>query len=130
MERIPTNDSDIESLCLPPNGNPGANALAEVGVPPKRRFSKKDGLFIWKMPLTWFLAATTCGIESMKVGAALWIRLGITKQKTFEFSLRQIGEMVNVNKSNVRRALLRLESAGLVAVHRQPRRRLMVTVKG
>jgi predicted transcriptional regulator len=56
------------------------------------------------------------------------IRVGITKNRTVEFSLRQIGEMVNVDKSNVRRALLRLAPAGLVVVHRQLRRRLKVTI--
>jgi hypothetical protein len=80
------------------------------------------------MPLGWALAATKCGIESVKVGYALWIRAGITKNRTVEFSLRQVGEMVKVDKSNVRRALLRLARAGLVVVHRQPRRRLKMTI--
>lgn len=126
MKKVTTDD--IEALCLPIRGAPGREALAELAARPKQRFAKKDGFFISRMPLRWALAATYCGLEAVKVSYVLWIRMSITKNLTVEFSLRQIGEMVNVNKSNVRRALLRLDRAGLVVVHRQPRRRLKVTI--
>jgi hypothetical protein len=128
MKKVVTDNSDIENFCLPAGGDALAETLAELAARPSRRFTKKDGFFISKMPLAWALAATVCGLESVKVGYVLWIRAGITKNHTIEYSLRQIGEMVNVDKSNVRKALLRLARAGLVVVHRQPRRRLKVTI--
>jgi hypothetical protein len=127
MKKLSSEYADIESLCLPPSSDAPATVVGETIARPRRWFTKDDG-FYFRMPLAWFLPAADCGIDAMKVAAALWVRCGVTKRNTIEFSLRQYAELVGLDRSNVHRALRRLERAGLVVMDHHPRRRLKVTI--
>jgi hypothetical protein len=127
MKKTTSDEFDIEALCMSVNGNPGAEALAELAARPKRMFGKQDGLY-FRMPLSWLLAGADCGPGVGKVGGVLWVRSGIMKHKTIEFSLRQYAQIAGISRGNVHGAFHRLARAGLVVFDGEPRRRLTVTV--
>jgi hypothetical protein len=96
---------------------------------PKRpkRPPRPDRFLKGPVPWLWLLRAMRLPGKALALGLMLWLQCGITGSRTVTFCLtRAAADGIPV--TTARRAIRRLEGAGLVAVCRKPGRGLEVTL--
>lgn len=119
--------ADLDRLRLPTSAiSPdGVRRLAD----PKPKVKKIIGEFLkGPIPLPWLTAVTKLsGKASLAVALAIWFEAG--RRKSHEVKLTtEILRRFSVNRKAKYNALKSLEKAGLVRVHREPRRNPIVTI--
>jgi hypothetical protein len=125
----------------PPHEQPGAfdpealrlpgEALEALGRrTPKRPPRHRPGEAFLKgpVPWCWLTAAARLPGKALQVSLLLWKEAGCRKSRCVPFCLAH-GAALNVSAPAARRALRRLEAAGLVRVEQVPGRALQVTLR-
>jgi len=79
------------------------------------------------IPLAWLESAAQLGGKSLNVGLSLWFLAGVTGSRTVRFNQNR-QERFGVKRDAARRAIRRLEVAGLISVARGDGRCLVVTL--
>jgi len=83
--------------------------------------------FLYRVPMAWAYAAGRLRHHAWDVGTLLWFEAGRRKTRTITFCLAR-GEAMGLSEDTTRRALHRLEAAGLVSITRKAGRGLEVTI--
>ena len=108
--------------------NQGGVARSQGAARRGRRASPIDGKFIaGPINVSWVIKASRLGVKTLMVGLALWHLKGLRKADTFIVSnlmLRDWGILPDAK----RRALRKLEEAGLIRVARLGKRSPQVTL--
>jgi hypothetical protein len=115
---------DPEALQLP-----GGALEALAGRTPKRPPRHRPGEAFLKgpVPWRWLTAAARLPGKALQVSLLLWKEAGCRKCRCVPFCLAH-GAALSISAPAARRALRRLESAGLVRVEQAPGRALQVTL--
>jgi hypothetical protein len=93
-----------------------------------RRASPVRGKFIsGPVDVSWLCQASRLGVTTLLVGLTLWYIRGLRKTNTFQVSNIMLEEW-GVQADAKRRALRKLERAGLIAVERRGKRSPQVTL--
>jgi hypothetical protein len=100
--------------------------ISIVKVSRPSRPGKKDP-FVYRVPLNWLTAAGRLPHRALQVGVLLWFESGRRRNRTITFCLARGGAM-GLSEDTTRRALHRLEAAGLASIIRKPGRGLAVTL--
>jgi hypothetical protein len=115
---------DLDQLRI--DTEPGsANSPSESDRLPRHRPGEK--FLKGPIPLNWIVVAGRLKGKTLHLGCLLWLKAGIEKARTISFNAAQ-GEVFGMSKDSARRALRRLEGAGLISTRYLPGRCLEVTI--
>lgn len=121
--------SDLDRLRItsePPS--PPEELTSKIEIVPTK-LPRIQGEFLkGPIPLSWLSAAAALpGKAPLSVGLAIWFEAG--RRRALQVKLTTaIVQRFGLNRKAKYRGLLGLEKAGLVEVHRQPRRNPLVTI--
>jgi hypothetical protein len=102
---------DTESLaCVKPKGNSKKKT---------RRNNLQLDFLKGPIPGNWLRIAGALPGKTLHIGIAIWLVRGVEKRKRFKFTPRWYS-WFTLDPHTVRRALLRLQQAGLIRVERKP----------
>lgn len=79
------------------------------------------------IPLEWIARANALPGKAGAVGLALWFLVGVQKNRTIKLT-GEVELIAACNRKTVYQALAAIEGAGLIAVHRKPGARAVVTI--
>lgn len=106
----------------------GVAARLQGGVRQGRRASPIKGKFIaGPVDVSWICQASHLGVKALLVGLALWHIKGLRRTDTFVVSNLMLHEW-GIKPDAKRRALHKLERAGLIRIARRDRRSPQVTL--
>jgi hypothetical protein len=116
---------DLEALRMP-----GADLEMLRRRPSKKppRHRPGEGFLKGPIPWPWLVLAARLPGRALPVALLLWREAGCRRRRTVPFCLSR-GLKLGVTVGSARRALRRLEAAGLVRVRRLPGRGLEVTLE-
>jgi hypothetical protein len=107
---------------------------SQTGTKPKgnsRKQTSRDelrlGFLKGPIPADWLKVAGSLPGKTLHIGIAIWLVRGVEKRKRFKFTPRWYS-WFSLDPHTVRRALLRLQQAGLIRVERKPGCSPIVTV--
>ena len=123
MERIDPFDPDNLRL-NGANFRTVGEALPTPTKPPRHR--PGEWFLRGPIPWPWLEAAARLPGRALALALCLWWEAGRRRRRTVKLCLTRVG--LGVSEYAARRALRALESAGLIAVERQPGRGLEVTL--
>ena len=106
---------------------PDEDLLSEMSKSGKTRIRRKGKKFIFRIPLDWMATAADLPGKCVHVGLLLWYESGLTRDRTVKVTRTLLGRL-QVKRDAGRRAINRLEAAGLVAVDRGVGRSPLVTI--
>lgn len=89
--------------------------------------SRPAGFIKGPLPLPWMQAAARLPGRTLQVALALWYLAGLKKDTTVRLTTKPLADM-GVSRDAKYDALVRLEEAGLVAIHRQSGQAPLVTL--
>lgn len=120
---------NIERLRLPSEQMEMPPVATPKGSPSSSKPKRIKGEFLkGPIPLAWLtVASKLSGKASLAVALAIWFEAGRRKSKVVKLT-SAILERFNVSRKCKYRALKSLEKAGLIRVHREPRRNPVVTI--
>jgi hypothetical protein len=105
-----------------------ASAPATAAPVSRQQRRRRAGRFLkGPVPWRWLALALALPGKALAVGLMLWQLRGMTNRATVLFCLTR-AEAEGIPTTTARRAISRLEAAGLVAVRRRPGRGLDVTI--
>lgn len=122
--------SDKPKTYPPTNGSRFGRPLDLTALPKRKRplRHRRGKRFIWgPIPWDWLTAAAELSCSCVLVGLVLWHLAGLRKSSRVKFEYGRAAEL-GVPRSTVYRALVALESDGLVAVDRGRGRCPVVTI--
>lgn len=88
---------------------------------------RADHFIAGPIPVTWVAQAAKVNSTAALVGLALWFRAGCEKSRTIKAG-RSLWSRFNISRYQAHRALLALQSAGLVTIQRRRGQNLVVTI--
>lgn len=116
------------------NFDPKSFALTRTYTKPSKVYTTvpthKKGEHFLKgfIPLNWLMIASNLPGKALHVGIVLWYRAGLEKSGTVRLG-NGVLEQFGVKPDAKRRALLRLEEAGLIIVQKEQNKNPLVTLK-
>ena len=108
-----------------PEGAPAALPQPPSKRPPRHR--RGEPFLKGPIPWPWLAAAARLPGKALQVAVLLWREAGCRRSRTIPFCLSRAGPL-GVKEDSARRALRRLEVAGLVSVRHPAGRGLEVTL--
>jgi hypothetical protein len=115
-------------------GNYRLDTDSQTCVKPKGTTRKRNcrnklqlGFLKGPIPGDWLRIAGSLPGKTLHIGIAIWLVRGVEKRKRFKFTPRWYSWFA-LDPHTVRRALLRLQQAGLIRVERKPGCSPIVTV--
>jgi DNA-binding transcriptional ArsR family regulator len=121
--------TDLERFRLPPTPTEVRCETKRIVKPSPVKTKKIKGEFLkGPIPLGWLAcAAKLSGKAPVAVALAIWFQAGRRRSKEVRLTTAVI-ERFGIDRKAKYRGLSALEKAGLVRVHRQPRRNPVVTI--
>ena len=111
--------------------DPGEFRLEDRETTPSQTSPRKsrmmDRFIAGPIDIGWLSHARKLGVTALWVGLALWYLRGLRKSDSFVVSNRMM-EFWNVEPDAKRRALRKLQNAGLIAIQSRERRSPLVTI--
>lgn len=115
---------DVERMRLA-NGEAWDGKVPQSKRPPRHRSGER--FLRGPIPSAWLERAGNLPGKTLHVAVALWFQAGITKKRTVKLSYKDLARLGCKHEAG-RRALKRLEAAGLVEVDSQNGRSPVVTI--
>jgi len=120
-------DVEYEEIKIDENTrNEAANHYRiNINKPHHRRTTKEP--YVTTIPIVWIASAAKLKGKAIHVGIILWYLSGVSKNDEVTIP-RKLLEQFGIHRETCRRAVIELEDARLITVHRTGRKRARITI--
>jgi hypothetical protein len=120
---------DLDRLRLPAEQSLKHSVAIQEGASRPSKTLRIKGEFVrGPIPLKWLTIASTLPGKALAVAMAIWFEFGRRRRANTIILTTAILDRFNVGRKAKYKALRHLQDAGLVVVHRKPRRNPVVTI--